>query len=397
MSSGSWNDVEGSPSVVPTSAAEPWDVVIVGARCAGAATALRFARSGRSVLVLDRADPARHTLSSHVLVAPAVARLDDLGLLAQVLATGAPPVRAFLFEFGAATHARPVLGPRDYLLSVRRTVLDPLHARAAAAAGATVRTGVQIEDLPRDGDRVTGVRGRDVDGQPFAARARLVVGADGRHSIVARRVGAPESEVLPSPSGAVYAYYRGVGPSAAGADAVQFAAGPACDVLCCPCDGALHVVVLIVGAAEFPRLAAGGSAAYEARLAKVPTVAPRLTGATRVGGTFAASPRELRGYFRHPFGPGWALVGDAGYYAHPAAANGIADALRAAELVHGLVEKAWAAGGAAEEDLEEYRRTRDAENTGAFHFSYRLGQVNPFADPTFAASVLGPQSDSPTA
>lgn len=367
-----------------------WDVLIVGARCAGASTALRFARTGHSVLLLDKASAASDTLSTHVLAPAAVAHLDALGLLEEVCTTGAPPVHQFLIEFGGNAYPRPITTPRGFILSVRRTTLDPILVDAAASAGATVRHRATVEALVWEEGRVVGVRGRDAAGRDFAERARLVVGADGRHSTVAQQVAAPEYDVLACPTGALYAYYRDVGPTAAGTDVVQFAEGPECDVLCCPCDGGVHVVLLIVSAAEFDRLNAAGPAAYEARLRTIPTFAPRLAGAKREGKLYRGSPRELRGYFRRPFGPGWALVGDAGYYAHPAAANGIADALRSADLVHGLVERAWAAGRPAEAALDEYQATRDAENAGPYHHSYRLGQINPFRDPELAAAFTQP-------
>jgi len=363
-----------------------WDVIVVGARCAGAVTTLRFARSGRSVLVVDKARRASDTLSTHVLVPPAVARLDTLGLLEEVSATGAPPVHTFLVEFAGAAYPSPITSPHGYIMSVRRTTLDPILVRAAEQAGATVRHETRVEDLLWEGGRVVGVRLRDAGGKTVDERARLVVGADGRHSTVARQVKAPEYNILECEAGAMYAYFRDLGPTVAGADALQFASGPGCDVLCCPCDGGLHVVLLNVSIDEFAQINSRGPTAYEERLRTIPTFAPRLANAERAGNLYRANPRELRGYFRQPFGPGWALAGDAGYYAHPASANGIADSLRAAELVHELVERAWAAGAPAETYLDDYQRTRDTENTDAFYRSYRFGKVNPFNDP----EVSGP-------
>jgi flavin-dependent dehydrogenase len=361
-----------------------WDVLVVGARCAGAAAALRFARAGHRVLVLDKGRLGSETLSTHVLVPPAIARLDALDLLAEARATGAPPVGTFLVEFHGAAYPIP-----SELLCVRRTSLDPILVRAAMDAGGTVRHGVTVDTLLWEDGRVVGVRGRDRAGGTIEERARLVVGADGRHSLVARQVHAREYNVLHCTSGVVYAYFRGIGPTVKGSDVLQFASGPRCEVLCCPCDGGLHVVLLIVGRDEFAHLSLRQPALFEDRLRTIPTFAPRLAGAERVGRLHPGSPRELRGYFRQPYGAGWALAGDAGYYAHPASANGIADALRSAEILHALVEQAWATGRPAEACLEEYQRTRDAENLKAFQFSYRLSSVNPFDDPEVAAAFTG--------
>jgi 2-polyprenyl-6-methoxyphenol hydroxylase-like FAD-dependent oxidoreductase len=370
-----------------------WDVVVVGARCAGTATALRFARSGRSVLLLDKARLASDTLSTHVLVEPAIAQLRELGLLDAVCATGAPPVHTFLVEFDGKAFPSPIQGESDFLLSVRRTVLDPLLVRAAEHAGVTVRSQVHVETLLWENDRVVGVGGRDKTGRGFTEQARLVIGADGRHSLVAQQVHAPEYNVLECENGVFYAYFAGIGPSVAGADVLQFASGPECDELCCPCDGDLHVVLLNVSRDEFLQINAQGPGAYEARLRTIPSLAPRLQHAKRVSKLHPASPREMRGYFRIPYGPGWVLVGDAGYYAHPAAASGIADTLRAAALVHGFVEQAWAENQPAEMELAEYQRVRDAENTETFYFSYRLSKVNPFTDPEVAAAMTGGQAN----
>jgi flavin-dependent dehydrogenase len=144
------------------------------------------------------------------------------------------------------------------------------------------------------------------------------------------------------------------------------------------------VVLLIIPASDYEGLSALGVKEYEQRLRTIPGLAPRLAHAERASALYRAAPREIRGYFRQPFGPGWALAGDAGYYAHPAAAHGIADALRSAELVHALVERAWAEGGPAEAYLDEYQRTRDAENIEPYYVSYRFGHVNPFDDPELA-------------
>ncbi|GAC1564340.1 MAG: hypothetical protein NVS2B7_38270 [Herpetosiphon sp.] len=292
-------------------------------------------------------------------------------------------------EFGSNAYPRPIDRPPNYLLSVRRSTLDPLLVQVAVQAGVTVRHGVRIEGLTWEHGRVTGVEGLDERGAPLCEQARLVVGADGRHSLIARSVAAAEYHVRPSPSGAFYAYFSGVGPTVVGADALQYVSGDTCEALCCPCDGGLHVVLLVVGEEEFVHVNGQGMATYLARLQTIRGLASRLQHAHCTSKLFRANPQELRGFFRVPYGPGWALVGDAGYYAHPASANGIADALRAGEVLHELVEQAWHADRPAETYLDHFQQTRDTENMGPFEFSYRLGQVNPFNDPQFAVVFTG--------
>jgi 2-polyprenyl-6-methoxyphenol hydroxylase-like FAD-dependent oxidoreductase len=362
------------------------DVIVVGARCAGAAAAIRFARSGYSVLVVDKSKRGSDTLSTHVLVPGAIRHLDHLGLLDEILAIGAPPVRTILVEFDGESHPNPLTDAPGFALSVRRTVLDPLLVRAAERAGVNFRFGVRVEDLIWENGRVVGISGKQHN-QPFEARARLVVGADGRHSIVARKTATAEYNSVPSLGAAVYAYFQGVGSTVAGTDVLHFASGPGCDILCCPCDGDLHIILLILDPEEFNRI--NNQTSYEARLQTVPTLAPRLRSATCVSRLFRAPVREIRGYFRKPYGPGWALIGDAGYYAHPAAANGIRDALRSADLLHEQVTRAWIEGYPAESYLDHFQSMRDDENRESYYESYRQGSVNPFRDPTLAAEVRG--------
>jgi len=365
-----------------------YDVIIVGARCAGAASALEFARSDRSVLVLDQNQRGSDTLSTHILAPGALDQLARLGLLEAVRTTGAPPVQTFLVEFDGKSFPNPVEGSQNFILSVRRTTLDPILVEAAEQAGATFRFGAHVNALIWDNGRVVGVKYQIADKQ-HDAEAKLIVGADGRHSTVARSVAAREYNNLTSQGPALYAYFRGVGPTAVGASALQWASGPGCDILCCPCDGDLHMILLIVEPDEFKRIGRAGAPAFEALLQTIPTLAPRLSQATLASKLFLASLEELRGYFRQSYGPGWVLVGDAGYHAHPAGANGIRDALRSAELVHEQVEQAWEEGVLAETYLDRYQQIRDAENTGPYYFSYRLGGINPFRDPELAAAMTG--------
>lgn len=365
-----------------------WDVIVVGARCAGATTALRFARSGRSVLMLDKGAPGSHILSTHILVTSALVTLRNLGLLDAVLATGAPPIHTLLQEDNDGTaYAIPfgALDP-DHHLCVRRETLDPILVNAAQEAGVTVRYNSRVQALLYEDGRVVGVRVREKDGSIREERARLVVGADGRHSVVAQAVKASEYNIVPCESGAYYAYFRGIGVTRAGADVLHFAAGPGCDVLCSPTNGDLHIALIIVSAEEFDTMDAD---AFEARLRTIPGMLPRMTDAKRVTRLYPASPRELRGYFRAPYGAGWALVGDAGYFAHPATAGGIAVSFRAGELLHQYVEQAWAEGKPAEAYLDQFHEQRDEENTGEFFFSYRLSKINPLTDPEVAAAFRG--------
>ncbi|MET7396979.1 FAD-dependent monooxygenase, partial [Dactylosporangium sp. NPDC005572] len=189
------------------------DVVIVGARAAGAATALLLARLGHDVVVLDRAVFPADTLSTHQIARTGVVQLHRWGLLDAVLGSGAPAIRRVSFTAAGETVARTVKDKAgvDLLVAPRRQVLDTLLAEAAARAGARIRFGVTATGLRRDGTgRVVAVTGHDRRGDPVRCDGRFVVGADGLRSMVAREAGAAVVEEHAAGGAVQYAYYDGV-------------------------------------------------------------------------------------------------------------------------------------------------------------------------------------------
>jgi 2-polyprenyl-6-methoxyphenol hydroxylase-like FAD-dependent oxidoreductase len=163
---------------------DEYDAVVVGARCAGAATAMLMARAGLRVLVLDRVHPGRDTLSTHALMSAGVLQLSRWGLLDRIVAAGTPAVTATTFHYGARAETVELADP---LYAPRRTVLDTTLLAAAQEAGARVRVGMDVTELCRDRTgRVTGVRARVRGGEAVSFRAPLTIGADGLRSTVAR-------------------------------------------------------------------------------------------------------------------------------------------------------------------------------------------------------------------
>ncbi|HEY7044989.1 MAG TPA: NAD(P)/FAD-dependent oxidoreductase, partial [Nocardioidaceae bacterium] len=196
-----------------TSTSATYDVVVVGARPAGAATALLLSRAGLRVLVVDRDRHGADTVSTHALLRGGVLQLARWGVLGRVEAAGTPPVRGCVFHFGADQIEIPVKPAAGVpaLYAPRRTVLDAILVDAAKDAGAEVRFGIAVTDLRRDRQgRVTGVAGRDERGTAFEARARIVVGADGIGSIIARRSGAPVERKGNSACAFIYGYWDGL-------------------------------------------------------------------------------------------------------------------------------------------------------------------------------------------
>jgi 2-polyprenyl-6-methoxyphenol hydroxylase-like FAD-dependent oxidoreductase len=311
------------PDPVPPSA----DVIVVGARAAGAATAMLLARSGLRVLVLERSRYGTDTLSTHALMRAGVIQLRRWGLLDAVVAAGTPPVRRTVFRYGAEVlpvTIKPSHGI-DALYAPRRTVIDPILVDAAVASGADVRFGSTVTDLVRDAHgTVVGVDARDVGGRPFRTMAPLVVGADGRGSIVAERAGARVTWSGANAGAVVYGYWRGV-PT----DGYEWifqpgrAAGliPTNDDVTCVFAGGPPSVIGRGGRAVLDAVVAAADPGVFDRLAlgEAPAGVRSFTG--------------LPGHLRQAWGPGWALVGDAGYWKDPLSAHGMTDALRDAELL----------------------------------------------------------------
>jgi len=338
-----------------------YDAIVVGARCAGAATALLLARRGLQVLVVDQQREGRDTLSTHVLLHAGVVQLSRWGLLDALAAQGTPALRGSTFHYrfpddeaSETVDVRPA-GGVDALYAPRRTVLDPLLVDAARRAGAEVRFGTKVERLLVDrAGRVTGVETRGRHG-PMRAQAPITIGADGVRSTVARLVGARVTHRGRATGALAYRYVAGL-PS----ERFNWYYAPGVIAGVVPTNAGMANVWAGVPSARFVELA-GPSLAHGLD-AVLTRVAPELAERVRT----AAADGPVRGFpgvaafQRVPVGPGWALVGDAGYFKDPITAHGITDALRDAELLADAVVAAAAGDHGA---FAEYHRTRDALST----------------------------------
>lgn len=333
-----------------------WDVVVVGGRVAGASTALLLARAGLRVLCLERTRAGSDTVSTHALMRGGVLQLHRWGLLDAVAAAGTPAVRRIVFHYGAETvpvTIRPLLGV-DALRAPRRSVLDPLLARAATAAGATVRFSTAAVGLCRDpGGRVTGVVTRDRHGTVRTERAGLVVGADGRDSTVAAAVGAEVLAAGRAASAFLYGYWADLP-----AEGYEWSYRPGAAAGAIPTNDGLTCFFAGAPPATMDRLLATGDRAAAVRVLTGPgSLGDRLAGGRRVGTLRHARGRPA--LLRDCAGPGWALVGDAGCWKDPISTHGMTDALRDAELLARAVVAAPEPGPAQDAALAGYREQRD--------------------------------------
>lgn len=332
-----------------------YDVVVVGARAAGAATAMLLARRGLRVLVTDREPAGRDTLSTHALMRTGVVHLERWGLLDDVVRAGTPAVRQSVFRYGAAeipVAIKPAHGV-DALYAPRRTVLDPLLVEAARDAGADVRHRARVTAVRRgDGGRVTGVTGV-AEGRAFGVSAPVVVGADGVRSTIAHAVGAEVVRTGRHAGAYVYGYWP-----AWETDAYRWYFAPGASAGVIPTNGGLACVFGGTTAGRFAAEVRGDLPAGHRLLLgeAAPEVAGRLAGRPPVAPLRGHA--GVVGFRRRSWGPGWVLVGDAGSYRDPVTAYGISAALRDAELVAPAVAAAVDAGG-DDTPLAAYQQARD--------------------------------------
>ncbi len=353
--------------------ARRYDVIVVGTRVAGATTAMLLARCGLRVLAVDRARFPSDTLSTHQVQLPAVARLHRWGLLDGIRAAGTPPTRRVRFdvEAGVFEGSFPAHDGVDALYSPRRTVLDMMLVAAARAAGADVRQGFHVTDLRWDDGRVCGIRGRTHRGTP-ATESALVIGADGKRSRVAAAVDARPYRTHAGTTLASYTYWSGL-PTTLG----EFYLRPSLAAVAFPTNDDLTMVAVVMSLREFATFRGDVETAYLKTLDRCGDLGERVRDAERAE-RFRTTP-DLPNTFRLPYGPGWALVGDAGLVMDPVTAQGISNALRDAELLADTVTGALRAGRPPDADLADYQRRRDAAALPMYDFTVALAQLKPLS------------------
>ena len=353
------------------------DVVVVGARCAGAATARLLARAGHDVVMVDRSHPGRDTSSTHSLSRGGVVQLQRWGLLDDVVASGAPEIRSVAFHHDGESvrHAVKDRAGVDFVVAPRRYVLDALLADAAVAAGARLVTDTTVTGVLRDADgRVVGVTARDADGTPRELMARLVVGADGLRSSVARYAGAQVVE-RHDPTGACFYTYVGE----VDWDGIQLHVEDGAFAGVFPTHHGEACVWLIRPADALAAVMRAGADRAAAWLAALDDTVPELARTVEKGRVTA----PLRGYAAlpnhvlRPSGPGWALVGDAGYHRDPITGHGMTDAFRDAELLADAADAVLRRTSPEGVAMARYERQRNDALAPVFALTRALGAFPP--------------------
>jgi 2-polyprenyl-6-methoxyphenol hydroxylase-like FAD-dependent oxidoreductase len=350
-----------------------YDAIIVGARCAGSSTAVLLARCGLKVLLVDRATFPSDTISTHILWPHGAEVLARWGLRDRLAATGVPPIcRRMTFDVGPFALCGTIPDPNDGMggFCPRRTVLDSLLVNAAAESGVDVRQSFTVDDLLMTGDTVVGIRGHGNGSRSVEERARVIIGADGVNSFVARAVRAAESDVRPAAACCYYSYFSDVTQDDVELyvrDHVAFGGAPTHD--------GLHLLMVNWPTQDF----GGVRSDVEGHVWKALEAAPDFLARMRAGrreekwyGTAG-----VPGYLRKPYGKGWVLVGDASYNRDPITAQGISDAFIDAELLAEALS-AWLSGsGTFEELLAAHEWTRNERVRPMYEFTTRLAALEP--------------------
>lgn len=368
-----------------------YDAVVVGARCAGAAIATFLARAGMRVCLLDKASFPSETPSTHIIQPRGVALLAELGVLEAVLAHDAARLDRFsMIVDDVRIDGFIDSGYAHQALNVRRTILDHALQEQATAAGAELRTRVRVDGVRTSGDRVVGV-----DTADGPVDARLVIGADGRNSVIANSVGA--QEYLTSPAGRVPIWgYFATGPQE---PRLRIARRGNLAFLASPTDSGLYMATVAVDHRDAASFQHNREPNFQNAIRSWPELADIIDGAERVGPLRVMS--HWHSYFRESAGPGWVLVGDAGHFKDFTPGQGISDALSQAKSLSTAITRSAESPPTARDDaMTRWWRHRDRSSFDMYWFAQQMappGPASPLAtellkrvasDPRGAATVL---------
>jgi len=351
-----------------------YDAIIVGARCAGSPTAMLLARKGYKVLLLDRGTfPSDMPFSNHYVHQTGSARLKRWGLLDKLAATGCPPITTNHWNYGAFTltgSPPPADGGVTEAYAPRRKALDPVLVAGAVADGVELREGFSVQEVLFENDTVVGIRGRQKNGANVTESARITIGADGMFSLVARSVKAPEYSSKPPLEGSWYSYWSGVKMKG-----WHLWLRPRRVIFAYNTNDNLALIGVAFAAKDLPRVRINMEHHHQQVIDEIaPDLAADMKKGRReskfVGGA-------IPGYVRKPYGPGWALVGDAGYQKDPCTASGITDAFTSAELLAEAIDAGFSGRQSLEEALAAYEQRRNQSELPYYEMTSQLATLEP--------------------
>jgi flavin-dependent dehydrogenase len=354
------------------------DVIVVGARCAGAATALLLARQGHRVLLVDQDRfPSDMRLSTHLVWHAGADLLAQWGLLDAVRASHCPALLDFSLDIGDVVfHGRPPGAQVGAAFAPKRIVLDQILLDAAVAAGAELREGVLFDDVLRDDTgRVVGISAKNSDGSVLTEEARWVVGADGRHSRVAKAVGSAAYHEFPKEEGAynTYAYFSGVT-----LKGVEFVSRPHRMAYAWQTNDDQVLVGIMQPGCEARVSRSEVEARFFKELAEMsPDLAARVRAGKREEDWVSAS---VATFCRQPMGPGWSLVGDAGLTMDPITAAGITNALRDADRLARSLDTGLSGRQDLDAAVADFEAQRNAVSVPLHLFSQDMAKLAPPTD-----------------
>jgi flavin-dependent dehydrogenase len=369
-----------------------FDAIVIGARCAGSPTAMLLARKGYRVLLLDRATFPSDVVNGYYLQQPGGALLNRWGLLSKLVESNCPPVDKLSFDFGDFTLTGSAPGSAGITsgYAPRRTVLDKILVDAAVTAGAELREGFIAEELLWSSGRVTGVRGRAKSGASVSEQARIVIGADGTNSMVARAVEAPVYNTQPTLTCWYYAHFSGVT-----VDGLEFYLRKCRTLIACYTNDRLTFVGVGAPYSEFVEFRKDVEGNFWSALDLVPEVAQRVRNGKReerfVGTVDTAN------FFRKPYGAGWALVGDAGYHKDPSTAQGMSDSFHYAEMVANAIDDGFSGRQSLDESLADYEQRRNSIAAPMYGFTQQLSNLEAPPAPEIMrvlSALAGNQADT---
>lgn len=349
-----------------------YDAIIIGARVAGSPTAMLLAQKGYKVLLLDRDSFPSDTISTHILLPKGYSLIKKWGLADKILASNCPVIHNITFDVGpfALIGTPPPIDGNAEIVAPRRYVLDKILVDAAIEAGAELRENCSVEEILMEHSRVTGVRWRAKDGNIFTENARIVIGADGKNSILARAVNAEEYNVRPKASCWYYTYWSGVP-----IEDLRMYQLPYRAVGVIPTNDDLVCMPVPWPAGEFQKYRSDVEGNYMKTMKQVEGLMDLMSNAKREDRFTGMA--DLPSFFRQSYGPGWALVGDAAYHKDPITGQGMSDAMTMAEKLANAIDAGFSEREPLENALERYQSERDAEVMPMYEMTSEWASLEP--------------------